>query len=85
MLSNPLHVHHLCEGLIWLAIASTASCVRLVAGVGGSELRPPFCNPTGTVSLYPVSYCVANSSKLITTFSDGCLGSNNDEGRSEMR
>ena len=85
MFSNPLHVHYLCGGLVWLAIASTAFRARPEAGSGGSELRPPFLSLPAGCLFTQSSYCFFNFDKLITTFSDGCLGSNNDEGRSEMR
>ena len=57
-------------------------CSRVV---GPSALRAwPRCRcpPHGAL----VS-SIANGSRhfLLTTFSDGCLGSNNDEGRSEVR
>ena len=44
--------------------------------------------PLGTVKLLTLlglSASVLNFVNPLTTFSDGCLGSNNDEGRSEMR
>jgi hypothetical protein len=49
-----LHVHHLCEGLNWLAIASTASCVRLVAG-GVAQSCGHCSAPAGTVTFNSVT------------------------------
>ena len=48
---------------------------------GASLVEPP-------ILLNHIEFFVSGtfrSSKHFTTFSDGCLGSGNDEGRSEMR
>ena len=62
----------------------------LKGGGVGSELvslldclPPVFFQLRITVSLYRLLVPCAQLS-LLTTFSDGCLGSNNDEGRSEV-
>ena len=57
-----------------------------VAGVSRLALLASRCH-TASRTAFLLSYCVdlALANFYFTTFSDGCLGSINDEGRSEVR
>ena len=84
-------VHRFCEGLCEDATVLNCSvpscrCSRVVGTFQPSRrlLHVPCCccPPYGaSVSSLANGFCHF----LLTTFSDGCLGSNNDEGRSEVR
>ena len=85
-------VHFSCEDSDRDGGARTDAPVWELAGSGVGLDRPPALFPLPSFSLnFSASATVTSSLvdlpllKLFTTFSDGCLGSNNDEGRSEVR
>ena len=56
--------------------------MRLIPG-GGANARSTAILPTEW--FFGIFNCQLLFRAFLTTFSDGCLGSNNDEGRSEVR
>ena len=64
------------------------SLMQMLAGSGAMWSRRVLARAPAAVALHGASVSsLANGfcHLLLTTFSDGCLGSNNDEGRSEVR
>ena len=68
---------------------ATVVCVLLEAGLGWIRASRSFSALASTQPFHTfvltVSLVLLGTNITLTTFSDGCLGSNNDEGRSEMR
>ena len=78
-----------CEFLCECLCDEPCRCFMLMLAGGGNELgRLPVrsCCHGLSASLSVLITCLtASCRELFTTFSDGCLGSINDEGRSEVR
>ena len=74
-----------CEGLCEDATVSVplCRCSRVVGTFRTALLPVPAA--VALVWRFGVISCQWLLPFLLTTFSDGCLGSNNDEGRSEVR
>ena len=81
----------------WRALAEARGALGSYRWGGSGALGPagpwalslgggPLVGPGGVYHSLPnLSSSLVSNNQTFTTFSDGCLGSNNDEGRSEMR
>ena len=80
--STSSNLNYDCELLDGLSCGSSRVAMRaLQCGLAASFALPFFCDENVAVAHY---VCLPLTLAVNTTFSDGCLGSDNDEGRSEV-